>query len=961
MIKNRTVMWSRLLVLSALLTYMLPGVVAAKKGNAKTVRRMIRMKNFKCDPVERDRTFDQQALKAAKKGKPIKGVHLMDGKVQRVGKRPSALDREQVKKNPYFLIQFTGPVRQEWKDTLSRAGVKFYDYIPDYAFIVKLNKKALKAAQSDENVRWIGPYEQKFKHSSDAPMHRDVTPAPVADEEKGVSDRNVDLFKLPEGAEKFEIILFDGEDIEAVADLVRAEGGTVLETSDGKYKEKLRVQINPRKLERISEHSSVKWIEKHIEMKLHNNIAAGDAACAVKTVWDTHGLRGEGQVVGICDTGLDQGSMLAGSLNDDFEDGYGASRIIAIQDIANDGNVSDTGVKMGHGTHVAGSVLGNGANSGSTPSTNHFPTHCFAGMTPKAQCVFQSASTNVSEKKIIVTPSDLNTLFSNAMAAGAHLHTDSWGASTYGGYNSKSQEVDEYMWDHKDFLILFSAGNDGDDTDSSGRIDFGFEGTAPGQIGAPGTAKNCLTVGASESSRPMKGTNTWERAFRNRYLATPISTDGIADDLDGICAFSSRGPCDDGRTKPDLVAPGSFILSVRAGGTSGAWGDYNTNYSWNGGTSMSTPLVAGMATIVRQFFTDGRYPGITTPSAALIKATLVNGCVDLAPGQYGTVTGTQEIPDVRPNNVQGWGRANLNDALFRSEGAGLRVFGTDVQSSDAVGTGDVREYEVYAKAGAPLAATLAWTDSPGTPQAGGGLVNDLDIQIIGPGGTNYPNNARNGNEGEMIIHDDLSGEGAYSLDYKQAVLVSPSHYPATLSAVRILLYDITSSSPISIYVLDDDGDGGASGTLLASNSVIPKTFPEPISAYENFDLPDVVVTNGSVYILVFRPTSGGALLYDSDNSGHSWWKNGSTWVLESEVEYMINPYFEYAGGEGDGFDHVNNLVGIDIPSPQTGTYTIRVSGNNIPVGDTNFSNKQPFSVVVSGDFPKLTKQAVWGF
>ena len=118
------------------------------------------------------------------------------------------------------------------------------------------------------------------------------------------------------------------------------------------------------------------------------------------------------------------------------------------------------------------------------------------------------------------------------------------------------------MWDVRDMLILFSAGNDGIDANSNGVID-------ATSIGSPGTAKNVLTVGAAESKRPTGSggysADTWYENWTNDYPANPIRSDLIStafDTYQGMAAFSSRGPCIDGRFKPDIVAPGTDIIPV---------------------------------------------------------------------------------------------------------------------------------------------------------------------------------------------------------------------------------------------------------------------------------------------------------------------------------------------------------------------------------------------------------------
>src|SRR6185436_4264947 len=121
-------------------------------------------------------------------------------------------------------------------------------------------------------------------------------------------------------------------------------------------------------------------------------------------------------------------------------------------------------------------------------------------------------------------------------------------------------------------VITFSAGNSG--TDGSSPVDGIINRDS---IGSPGTAKNCITVGASENYLPgfiyeypagdctsSDGIEqkTWGW-FSGNYATNPIFSDLMADNANGVVAFSSRGPTDDGRFKPDVVAPGTAIISAR--------------------------------------------------------------------------------------------------------------------------------------------------------------------------------------------------------------------------------------------------------------------------------------------------------------------------------------------------------------------------------------------------------------
>lgn len=156
-------------------------------------------------------------------------------------------------------------------------------------------------------------------------------------------------------------------------------------------------------------------------------------------------------------------------------------------------------------------------------------------------------------------------------------------------------------------------------------------------------------------------------------------------------------------------------------------GDARHAYVFMNGTSMACPLAAGAATLAREYFVEKK--GIAHPSAALIKAALINEATDLSPGQYSGEVGA------RPDPSQGWGRVNAKRALFRS---GARVGGfvmaDDRSPQRFTGAGQTRVLKVFVPPIAenttePVRVTLAWTDRPAAPYAGRCLVNDLDLTV----------------------------------------------------------------------------------------------------------------------------------------------------------------------------------------------------------------------------------------
>jgi subtilisin family serine protease len=822
----------------------------------------------------------------------------------------------------YYLLQFYGPIQPTWKEAIVAAGAQVFDYIPDFAFIVKMDDSTKAAVEAMEAVRWVGLYQPGYRIALS-----------LMDAAGSAGDaESVDVM----------VIVFRGEDVTALTGQLHGLGGTILDVTETHWKGKIRVQIPRSQINAVAHLTGVRWIEPSPEWELFNNKAAD--ILDVRDVWDTHGLYGAGQTVAVCDTGLDQGSASPGSLHDDFEDGSGSSRVVAIYDRVGDG-AND--VNSGHGTHVAGSVLGNGDRSGSTPSSHTYPSGAYVGMAPEASLVFQAVEQN-STGSLAGIPSDLNALFNQVLGDGARIHTSSWGSAAAGAYTSSSEEVDEFVWDHKDFAILFSAGNEGVDSDADGVID-------TYSVGSPGTAKNCITVGASENNRsnrssggynPGGACSTWGNCWPTQYSANPIRDDRLSDDPTGLAAFSSRGPTLDGRFKPDLVAPGTNVASVRSSVASGSgWGTINSYYVYMGGTSMSTPLVAGTAALVREYYADTE--GIT-PSGALIKATLVNGATDISPGQYGTGS-DQEIPNPpRPNNVEGWGRVNVENAIFPTAPREL------IYDDQAAGpsTGEELAYNIQVTdSSEPLNVTLAWSDYPGSPAATGGLVNDLDLSVTAPGGTvYYPNHASQRGASEYLYYDDGVPNGGYtwSSGKRVAVRFTPNSYPATLDKAQFLLAS-TSSYPKTFNYYIYDGDTSGPDTVLASASTAIRQ-----AGWHVVDLSGhgVTINSGDFFLAIRLPDSQLAWPYDSTSpiDDRGWVYDGSSWSQWTTNDFMFRAVVT-GPDYSTSFDRVNNVVGIDIDNPATGVHTVTVRGYNVPYGP------QPYALVASGAIQRVGNTA----
>lgn len=670
-----------------------------------------------------------------------------------------------------FLVQAKDAASQDrLRKLLERQEARVLGYIPDGAYLVRLDEKALAKLREVESVFWIGVYQPAYR------IAPDLDYVIGQDEAHPLRIRaRLDLEDYPTEA--------------AVRALLGAlPAAEVLDVTRGRRDWIVRIAGPAGQARRLAARKGVLWVERFVDFKLHNNVARTSASVPtgrgaldgpimdVEDVW-ARGIRGEGQIASASDTGLSTG-VLATLHKDYGEQGSATNPLRVLKGYAL-GRATwddDQSIDGGHGTHTSGSIVGNGFRSGATPSTNTFPSTSVTGTAPKAQFVFQSIMDSGGGLGGI--PADLNTLFQQTYDDGARVHSNSWGAPSAGQYSTDSEALDEFAWNRKDMVITFSAGNSG--TDSGAGAD-GVINTD--SIGAPGTAKNCITVGASENYRPdfvyeypqndCTGTafdqTAWGWFNGTSFPANPVYADPMANNASGMGAFSSRGPTDDSRIKPDIVAPGIAIISTRTDKNQAyeQWGicnvpaDQRSYYVTMGGTSMSNPLTAGTAVLVRQYYVDGwhaNHSDVTNasavpaqgfnPSSALVKATLVNGAWDIAPGQYGSASPQPEIPPSwdrtanrdLPNNAEGFGRVDVEASLFPGAGWGRNaarvMMVRDVDAGLSTGGRTTYTFNVGSSVD-PFIATLVWTDPYAAAGAGTKLVNNLDLEVTSPSGRRY--------------------------------------------------------------------------------------------------------------------------------------------------------------------------------------------------------------------------------
>lgn len=566
-----------------------------------------------------------------------------------------------------YLVQLTGDLPSDWRDQLRALNVEIARPVPHDAFVVELKETNLSALEALAFVHWVGPYVAEYK------AHAKIQELSKENEERRV---RVTALLSPK-AELAETALIQRR-FSFLTKYRKTSAGKILEG-----------EISTRKLKALTESRAVLWVEPAPEPKLFDALAAqiiggegvADSGVAVHDL----GFDGEGVTVAVADSGLHFG--VAEDMHPDLSGRAGTFFYY--------GNLEDASDEHSHGTHVAGIIAGDGAGGETDESGFLYGL----GIAPKSRIVTQRIFDGLGGYE---APPSMAKLTTDAVRAGAEIGSNSWGEDTQGRYDIFCMEFDALVRDadpetpgDQPYILEFSAGNAGPNERT---------------IGSPAVAKNVIATGASQNER-------------YDFL--------IYAGMEGIADFSSRGPCEDGRIKPDLAAPGTWIASLQSGaaGDENAWMPISPLYMYQGGTSQAGPQVSGAAAVFVQYHRE-TFNG-KTPSPALVKAALINSAVDMDNSLSPSEGGTTFVP----NNDEGWGRVDLTELI----GADREYDFTD--QTTLLRTGQTFEKRLILASGdLPLKVTLAYTDVPGFPPAIPALINDLDLELISPSGTVYRGN-----------------------------------------------------------------------------------------------------------------------------------------------------------------------------------------------------------------------------
>ena len=469
-----------------------------------------------------------------------------------------------------------------------------------------------------------------------------------------------------------------------------------------------------------------------------------------------------------------------------------------------------------------------------------------------------------------------------------------WGnpeSENFGIYSTYSRGYDDIIYQAPYFLIFKSAGNDRNDSAPAIGTTFAYYSggwtTKSYAAGDPpddyhkggydtiphrGNSKNLVTVGAVEDA-VLSGA---------RYLPYADMT-----------SFSGWGPTDDGRIKPDIVGNGANLYSTDK--------DSDSDYRTLPGTSMSTPNVSGSAILLIDHYKN-LFPG-QYMRASTIKALILHTADDLGnPG---------------PDYKFGWGLMNTEAAAdvitehYNNPGSNIIV-------DDALSTTDTTDtFSVYSDGATPLRVTICWTDPPGTATAALNstalkLVNDLDLRIIGPGGspTYYP----------YVLNPSFPANNAYTGDnyrdnVEQVYLATPAAGDYTIQ----ITYSGSITNTTQRYSMITSGASEA----LPEIHVTPTYFNRSLFAYQSLTEQFTISNTGSG-ILEYNLgtlTENGKVLWDLTHGVLGGYQPSSSYSdLADELQakgYTIDTTSDISSADLDQYD----VLVICLGSAWTSAYT----------------------------------------
>ncbi len=683
------------------------------------------------------------------------------------------------------LIQFVGPIKDEWLLAIEATGAELVQYIANYGYLVWADSNSRQQldmmARQDTFMQFSMPYKPALRLGPTLSVDRNTT------------DSGNNFVSVTIQVYRHDQVNLTKQAIEAMLVEVHSPWEAVLNFQN------IKGIVREQDLPTIAAFPAVVWVGESFDRELNDEVQG--QIMANYLVPNKSAPVGPGYLSWLAELGLSSdpssfpivdiiddgiGNGIAATAGDDVtlrEQGL-AEKPSRLAYIANCTSAANGASPDGHG-HLNVSIAGGFDIRSGFPYQDQQGYQLGLGVNPFGRF----AGTRVFDDNRFTTEGCGGTdssLISETYNRGARIISNSWGCGQCAGtYDAGSQAYDAAVRDadpnaegNQELLILFSAGNYGPKSAS---------------IGTPGNGKNVLTVGASENVRP-----TWTDGCG----IVPSQADSVLD----IASFSSRGPAPGGRTKPDVVAPGTHIQGTAStdpnyppdGTNLGVCDIFHPNgqaiFNASSGTSHAVPAVAGFASLAYAFLQQNY--GLASPSPALLKAFIVAHTLYLDGFDSG---------DDLPSHNQGFGLPDMSSALKDTE----RVIIDQTEAKLFDESGEKWTLTLAASdPKSPIRIVMAYTDQPGAigsePH-----VNDLNLTVRADGITYFGN--------QFSRQWSMSGGTPDGVNNVEAVFLPSISDP--IFEIEVTAFNIAGDGVPGV------GDGSDQDfTLVCSNCVVKNEF-----------------------------------------------------------------------------------------------------------------------------------------
>jgi hypothetical protein len=595
------------------------------------------------------------------------------GYLVRIGRRlvlPKARPAEVADGEEKVLLQFARPLRAEERTRLQVAGVTFHETFAPFTYLASLPESAAGAVDAEPLFRGLTPLISDDKLS--AAIRDNVIP----DHAKRSGDTLAARLRF-----------YPSVSLDAALALLDGLGATPRDRSRMLFGNRLETTATRAQLLRLAMSPSIREIHLVPPPPVETNSQSA-AVSGVPAAFSNYGVEGGGVRVGIWDGGKVRNShqdlsprVILRQVSRYCTESSGNLRSTTGVECTIDDDCNDASPYLGvcapfsdHATHVAGTVMSSGDfnafGKGMAPATGILYSFNFNGDPPT------EIRTAINRDGIHLTN------HSWGIPAGWYSTKDHFNEQNFGDYSlyGSAFEWDELVRD-ADVAVIKSAGNEGSH----------FGGTGWG---------NCNPVNGAECDGELGADAIRYDLITTFGLGKNVITVGSVDDNLVLSPFSSTGPVDDGRVKPDVVADGGQEV-----GSTCSLSD--SDYCFKQGTSMSGPVVSGVVALLTEtwkFFhaRSGVVPN--SPIPELTKAVLVATATDL--GRAG------------PDYAYGHGLVKADAAVeVLMKPNTLLAEPWDAPRNYRIGfvdSGEVLEYDIGVLAGSDVNLALAWTDTEGS-------------------------------------------------------------------------------------------------------------------------------------------------------------------------------------------------------------------------------------------------------